>query len=618
MPFPARDAPGALMPDDPASSMLADIVERAETLVRRRSSPEPATPAAAARVRRLADHLASHVGPRVRSLDAPLVVVLFGPTGAGKSSLFNALAGRHASRVGVLRPTTREVVVLLRSEDEAAVLGPGSALATLEDDRVRVVVGRDAPVGLALVDAPDLDSVEMANRELAQRLIESADLGIFVTSAVRYADRVPWDALNRVRDRGLPLVVVLNRLPEDGAEAAEVLDDVRRLLAEGGIDDLAVDVRADAASSSAGVTIVPVPEGALDPRMPALARDAVAPVRGVIDALAEDRDRRRSLAARALAGSLAGLAPALDAIADDAEHEAIDADALRRTARDIFLGELRTLREDLAHGTFLRAEAIRAWHQFVGADEVTRLFSTGIGRLKGTISAAIRGMPRAPVSEVREETIEDLVALARSRLAEATRRTAAAWGDDPGVRARIAADAALWAPSPDADVRLRERLAGWSESIAADVRETGAPKRLLARGASIGVNAAGIGVMLATFSHTAGLTGAEVGVAAATAFLNQKLLEALFGEAALVEMIQRARKRLLDALADTFAEELARFEAIVPDGDALRVVAAEARAIAADARRLPVTLPADVRAVGPEGLAAEEWPAQPAAIDSRT
>ena len=52
-------------------------------------------------------------------------------------------------------------------------------------------------------------------------------------------------------------------------------------------------------------------------------------------------------------------------------------------------------------------------------------------------------------------------------------------------------------------------------TIAEDVRETGAPKRTLARGATLGVNAAGIGVMLATFSATGGLTGVEVGVAAA-------------------------------------------------------------------------------------------------------
>jgi hypothetical protein len=96
------------------------------------------------------------------------------------------------------------------------------------------------------------------------------------------------------------------------------------------------------------------------------------------------------------------------------------------------------------------------------------------------------------------------------------------------------------------------------------------------------VNAAGIGVMLATFANTGGITGAEVGIAAATGFLNQKLLEALFGEAALVEMIRRARARLDEAMTSSFRDEEARYERLVPTGDGLRTLATELRAAAAD------------------------------------
>ena len=148
-------------------------------------------------------------------------MLLFGPTGAGKSSLFNALAGRYASRVGVLRPTTREVVVLVRPEEREAALGEGTGLGRIEPQRVQLIEDPEGPTGLVLLDAPDLDSVEQANRELAERLVEAADLGIFVTSAVRYADRVPWDTLARVRERGLPLIVVLNRMPSVLGRCAE-------------------------------------------------------------------------------------------------------------------------------------------------------------------------------------------------------------------------------------------------------------------------------------------------------------------------------------------------------------------------------------------------------------
>ena len=74
--------------------------------------------------------------------------------------------------------------------------------------------------------------------------------------------------------------------------------------------------------------------------------------------------------------------------------------------------------------------------------------------------------------------------------------------------------------------------------------------------------------MLATFAHTGGLTGAEVGVAAATGFLNQKLLTALFGEAAMVEMIQRAGARLDAELAATFREESEQFRALLASCEA--------------------------------------------------
>ena len=90
--------------------------------------------------------------------------------------------------------------------------------------------------------------------------------------------------------------------------------------------------------------------------------------------------------------------------------------------------------------------------------------------------------------------------------------------------------------------------------------------------------------MLATFIHTAGLTGTEVGVAAATAFLNQKLLSALFGEAAMVELIGRARSRPGRAPRQTFAEERARFESLVPGSEDVAGLGAELRALADDIR----------------------------------
>lgn len=590
-----------------AQARLVRLAERLGALAAEHAPERVTGEEARRRARRLRDHLAGHVLPRARSLDAPLIVLLIGPTGAGKSSLLNALAGRRVSRAGVLRPTTRELVALVRPGDRAALLAEGAPLPSLAGERLTVVEAADAPDGIALVDAPDVDSIEHANRELTDRLAEAADLGIFVTTATRYADRVPWEVLLRARDRGLPLVVVVNRMPPEAADRVAVLDDIDRLLSEFGIE--ARGMEGAAGSGEAPLELLAVPEGALDEPIEGLDRRAVAPLRRRIDALGQDREARRALAARALAGSLAGLAPLLDRVADDLEHEAIEADALRRIASGAFTGELASLREDLGRGTFLRAEALRQWQRFVGADEITRLFSSGIGKVRGTISALLRGTPRAPVAEVREEALADIVALARSRVSEAARRTAAAWADEAATRDAVASDASLWGPSEGFDARLAGRLEAWVEAIAADVQATGGSKKLLARGASVGVNAAGVGVMLATFAHTGGITGAEVGVAAATGFLNQKLLEALFGEAALVEMIDRARRGLGEALAASFREEVARYEGLVADGAELRGLALRMRETAAELAALRPSIPLGATAVfGRDAAAAGRRP----------
>ncbi len=569
---------------------LRELVDRLERLASRRWTL--GTPADAARTRaaRLRDHLGGHVRVRAASLDAPLVVLLLGPTGAGKSTLFNTIAGRAASPTGVLRPTTRTAIVLAHPDDAPALRA--GTLAGIDEDRIRIETDPSISPGLALVDAPDIDSVEHANRELADHLVEAADLCLFVTTATRYADRVPWLVLGRVRERGLPLVVVVNRLPPEPDDRREVLDDVERLFAEAGL----AAQGSDGEGGERQLEVVGVTEGETVPAHEALVAASVEPVMARIAHLRADRDARIELAARALAGSLAGLGPLVDQIADDAAHEAIDAAAARRIAATSYDRGLGAVREAISRGTFLREEALRHWQDYVGADDITRIFSRGIGAVRGAIASIFRPS-QAPVAEVREATTDDLIAVARLHAAEAARRTASAWSEDRAVAAAVAADPKLWGPSADFDARLRTRLEDWITSIGTDIAETGEGKRRLARGASIGVNAVGVGVMLATFIHTAGLTGTEVGVAAATAFLNQKLLGALFGEAAMVELIARAKRRLDEALVESFAEERQRFEDLAPSPEELDSLAADLHAAADELRQLPAVVPLDAVAL---------------------
>ena len=68
---------------------------------------------------------------------------------------------------------------------------------------------------------------------MPNELLSAADLWLFVTTANRYADAVPWDLLHRAAQRNIAVAVVLNRVPEGAA--GEVESDLMRMLTEAGI-----------------------------------------------------------------------------------------------------------------------------------------------------------------------------------------------------------------------------------------------------------------------------------------------------------------------------------------------------------------------------------------------
>jgi energy-coupling factor transporter ATP-binding protein EcfA2 len=548
------------------STELIERCDRLAGLADRRLAFPTANPAAAARARQLRDHLDGFVRPRVADIDAPLLVLLLGPTGAGKSSLLNTIAGAEVSKAGVLRPTTRDAVVYASEGDSDRILSSGR-FAGITRDRLKLAAAPASSDGVAVIDAPDIDSVELDNRELADVLVETCDLCVFVTTATRYADLVPWEVLHRVRERGLPLVVVLNRVPADEEDRAEVVTDAERLLGDTGLRD-----------EREPVELIAIDEGDTDPRVSGLAREKARPLLERIARLAAETDERRAVATQALAGALRGLAPLAHAIADDLEHEAIDAEALRRIAASTYAEELASLSRSLQGGLILRAEVLRRWNDFVGADQVARFISSGIGRLRALILTAFRGTTAAPVTVVEAEMTTTLEALALRHATEAARRTAVAWSDRSQAAQLVARNPALWSASEGFGPAIREGLGDWMRSIIEDVRTHAGRKRAVAQIAALGVNVVAVAVMLGVFAYTAGLTGAEVGIAAGTAFLNQKLLEAIFGEGAMAELIANARARLDSLLTSLFDHERERFEALVPPPGDLRELAASLRA----------------------------------------
>ncbi len=552
-----------------ADASAAELVDRSRELAElaeRRLALDPVATPARERARQLRDHLQTFVRPRAADVDAPLLIVLLGPTGAGKSSLLNTIAAAEVSRAGVLRPTTRDAVLYATDDDARRLLSDGR-LRLVARDRVRHVTAPAGFGGVTVVDAPDIDSVERDNRALADVLLEACDLCVFVTTATRYADLVPWEVLRRIRERGLPLLVVLNRLPPDAHDRDVVISDAARLLERSG----------SAEGTRAAIELIPVGEGEVDPSVNGLSRRAVRPLLQRIERLVAESEERHRLATEALAGAVRGLAPLVHCVADDLEHEAIDADALRRIAEQTFAEELAALSRVLRGELLLRAEVLRRWHDFVGADQVTRFISSGIDRLRGLVLTAFRGTPVAPIAVVEEEMAGTLEALALRHASEAARRTAARWSERSDAATIIDRDPGLWSASADLAPALRTSLGDWMHGIVEDVRAAGGRKHAVAKVAALGVNAIGVAVMLGVFAHTAGLTGTELGVAAGTAFLNQKLLEAIFGERAMEELIDRARRGLEERLASLFVSERRRFDALVAEPVELRDLAERLR-----------------------------------------
>jgi hypothetical protein len=144
--------------------------------------------------------------------------VVGGPTGAGKSTLLNSLVRAPVSAAGVLRPTTRRPVLVCNPRDWAAVRRHG----------LRPICAPLMPEGIAVIDAPDIDSIEPSNRALADELFAEADLWLFVTTASRYADAANWRHLRAARDRRVALAVVLDRVA--AGTAPDIIDHMRDLL----------------------------------------------------------------------------------------------------------------------------------------------------------------------------------------------------------------------------------------------------------------------------------------------------------------------------------------------------------------------------------------------------
>ena len=524
---------------------------------------------AAAKENRAAQHqqLDDYVIPRLSSINAPLLAVIGGSTGAGKSTLVNSILRREVSRPGVIRPTTTSPVLVHHPDDtlwfaDTRIL-PGlnraTGAAAPRDDAgtVHLVQSTDLPPGLALLDAPDIDSVVSANRGLSRQLLAAADLWLFVTTAARYADSVPWQLLRQASERGTAVAVVLDRVPP------EVIDEVRphllEMLRNQGLATAPVFTVPETTLTSAGL----LPEA-----------DSIR-LRSWLTDLASDDAARAVVVKQTLSGALASLDSRSEELVEASRAQQQVVTDLARAVDDAYAQAVSGIETGMSDGQLLRGEVLARWQEFVGTGEFFKKVEAGVARARDRLTDALKGEP-ARAQSVNEALQTGVAQLVEANAGTASTAVARAWQGMPAGAELLQLQPGLGVPARDLGARVDQLVRDWQGDVLKLVRGEGKDRRTTARIAAYGVNGVGVFLMLVAFAHTGGLLGAEVGIAGGTAVLAQRVLEALFGDQAVRTMAEKARTALLARANELMQTDADRFRAAmgqvsIPEDQAQRL-----------------------------------------------
>jgi energy-coupling factor transporter ATP-binding protein EcfA2 len=532
-----------------ASSLLEALEGLRERVARVHYPLETSGAEAARRTQaQLVAQLDDYVLPRLRTVDAPLLAVVGGSTGAGKSTLVNSLVGRVVSATGVLRPTTRAPVLVHHPDDtrwftDTRILPglPRVTGATGDPGVLHLVADPAIGAGVAILDAPDIDSVVDANRLLARELLAACDLWIFVTSAARYADEVPWSLLREAASRNATVAVVLDRIAP--AAIDEITTHLKEMLDAKGLGDAPLFI---------------IPESILQDEL--LPEEALQPLRDWLSELARDADARRAVVRRTLDGAVGGLMRRLPVLAEAAADQAATAERLQLLVDGAYDLAVDKIEAATADGTMLRGEVLARWQDYVGTGEFFRTLEATVGRLRDRVVAALRGSP-APPDQVGEAIGEGIEAVVLDQADRAAEHAEAAWHAEPAGAALLAvAGADLSRSSPGLRERTAAEVRAWQGAVLDLVRTEGPQRRGTARAIALGVNSLAVALMLAVFASTAFIpTGAELVVGGGTAAVGQKILEAVFGDQAARRLAEMARTDLHARLRRLIDGERQRF-----------------------------------------------------------
>ncbi|MDR1807194.1 MAG: GTPase domain-containing protein [Propionibacteriaceae bacterium] len=525
---------------------------RAALQASRISLPLPNAAATQNQVNQALDQLNDYILPRLREIRAPLLVIVGGSTGAGKSTLVNSIIGHAVSQTGVIRPTTKSPVLIHHPEDtdwftdDRILPGLARSSGAYHDlHTLRIVPDAAMPRGMAILDAPDIDSIDAENRALAAQLLAAGDLWLFITSATRYADAVPWEYLSQAVERSAAVAVVLDRVPP--AAMADVPAHLAAMMTERGLGNS---------------PFFAVPETVVD-EQGMLPKAAVEPIRSWLAALAADQRTRGLVVMKTLDGAISSLTVQAPQIAAGLADQLAVVDQLRRDAAAQFIDAIDYVERETRDGVLLRDEVLSRWQDYVGSGDLMRKLESSFSRWRDRISHKIKGEPiESDNAKLAVESgLEALLVQAGQRACE---RAEAAWLAHPAGRSIIEQSGSdLGHTSPDFANAAAVAIRQWQADVLGLVTQEGSNKKIQARIAALGVNAVGVSLMLVAFAHTAGVTGVEAGIAGGTAIVSQKILELIFGDEGVRRLAQKAKQLLDDRAKELMSGQLGRYTAVL-------------------------------------------------------
>lgn len=157
----------------------------------------------------------------IQQLDELFLLVVVGEFNAGKSAFINALLGQKLLKEGVT-PTTTQINLLRFGENiERTAVDEHQHILTLPAELL---------VEITIVDTPGTNAIIREHEAITSQFVPRSDLVLFITSADRPFTESERLFLERIRDWGKKVVIVLNKV--DLFQSQEELDQVQTFIAQ--------------------------------------------------------------------------------------------------------------------------------------------------------------------------------------------------------------------------------------------------------------------------------------------------------------------------------------------------------------------------------------------------